>query len=171
MTRLEAGAVRLKYVSCDVEELIGWALSVIDPRLGKREIAVHLPPDLPLVMLDMGCMTQVLLNLLDNSLKYSPPEEPIAINARIDRKWLIMEVIDHGPGVDEADLHRIFDKFHRVPVPEGVRGTGLGLSICKGFVEAHGGRINAAITSGGGLTVTIRLPLVPPPQKKEPVHG
>jgi two-component system sensor histidine kinase KdpD len=171
MTRLEAGAVRLKYTPCDVEELIGCALSVLDPRLGKREIAVRLPPDLPLVMLDMGCMIQVLVNLLDNSLKYSPQDQPIGINARTDREWLVMEVIDHGPGVAEADLERIFDKFHRVPAPEGTRGTGLGLSICKGFVQAHGGKISAAITPGGGLTVTIRLPLAPPPQTEGSAHG
>jgi len=170
MTRLEAGAVRLKYTPCDVEELIGCALSVLDPRLGKREIAVRLPPDLPLVMLDMGCMIQVLVNLLDNSLKYSPQDQPIGINARTDREWLVMEIIDHGPGVAEADLERIFDKFHRVPAPEGTRGTGLGLSICKGFVQAHGGKISAAITPGGGLTVTITLPLAPPSQTEDPAH-
>lgn len=171
MTRLEAGAVRLKYTPCDVEELIGCALSVLDPRLGKREIAVNLLPDLPLVMLDMGCMTQVLVNLLDNSLKYSPPDRPIGINARTDRDWLVMEIVDQGPGVAEADLERIFDKFHRLPEPEGARGTGLGLSICKGFVEAHDGKISAAITPGGGLTVTIRLPLTPPPQTEASTHG
>ena len=82
-----------------------------------------------------------------------------------------MEIIDHGPGVAEADLERIFDKFHRVPAPEGARGTGLGLSICKGFVQAHGGKINAAITPGGGLTITIRLPLAPPPQTEDSAHG
>ncbi len=170
MTRLEAGAVRLKYTPCDIEELIGCALAALDPRLKEREIAVQLPPDLPLVPLDMGCMTQVLVNLLDNSLKYSPPEKPIAIAAHTDRAWLVLEVIDHGPGVAEADLHRIFDKFHRLPTPESARGTGLGLSICKGFVEAHGGRIKASITPGGGLTVTIRLPLTPPPQPEAPAH-
>ena len=171
MTRLEAGAVRLKYTPCAVEELIGCALSVLDPRLGKREIAVNLPPDLPLVMLDMGCMIQVLVNLLDNSLKYSPQDQALGINARTERAWLVMEIIDHGPGVAEANLERIFDKFYRVPAPEGARGTGLGLSICKGFVEAHGGKIKAALTSGGGLTVTIRLPLIPPPQTEDPAHG
>ena len=171
MTRLEAGAVQLKYAPCDIEELIGCALSVLDPRLGQREIATRLDPALPAVMLDLGCMTQVLVNLLDNSLKYSPPGSPIAITARLDREWLAMEVIDHGPGVAEADLNRIFDKFHRGAVPEGSRGTGLGLSICKGFTEAHGGTIRAAITPGGGLTVTIRLPLTPPPQTREPTYG
>ncbi|MEW6500778.1 MAG: DUF4118 domain-containing protein [Thermodesulfobacteriota bacterium] len=171
MTRLEAGAVQLKYAPCDIEELIGCALSVLDPRLGQREIATRLDPALPAVMLDLGCMTQVLVNLLDNSLKYSPPGSPIAITARLDREWLAMEVIDHGPGVAEADLDRIFDKFHRGAVPEGSRGTGLGLSICKGFTEAHGGTIRAAITPGGGLTVTIRLPLTPPPQTREPTYG
>ncbi|MDA8163687.1 MAG: sensor histidine kinase KdpD [Desulfobacteraceae bacterium] len=171
MTRLEAGAVQLKHTPSDIEELVGCTLSALDPRLGTREIDVRLAPDLPEVMLDLGCMTQVLVNLLDNSLKYSPPDRPIAITARIDREWLLLEVIDHGPGVAEEDLERIFDKFHRMPVPEGARGTGLGLSICKGFVEAHHGTIKAAITPGGGLTVTIRLPLTPPSRTEETAHG
>ncbi|MFZ5775382.1 MAG: DUF4118 domain-containing protein [Thermodesulfobacteriota bacterium] len=170
MTRLEAGAVQLKYAPCDVEELIGCALSVLDPRLGKREIAVRLAPGLPLVPMDMGCMTQVLLNLLDNSLKYSPPATPITITGRIDRGWLVLSVIDHGPGVAEAELGRIFDKFHRLAVPEGTRGTGLGLAICKGFVQAHHGRIKASITERGGLTVTIRLPLTQPVQSVDSSH-
>jgi two-component system sensor histidine kinase KdpD len=70
-----------------------------------------------------------------------------------------MEVADHGTGVPEADLKRIFEKFYRVPVPEGAGGTGLGLAICKGFVEAHGGKISAENRAGGGLRVTVTLPL------------
>jgi len=68
-------------------------------------------------------------------------------------------MLDRGPGIPEQDLQRIFDKFYRIPVPEGVSGTGLGLSICKGIVEAHGGRIRAAKRAGGGLRIAIQLPL------------
>ena len=73
--------------------------------------------------------------------------------------WLNIEVADRGPGIPAQDLKRVFEKFYRIPVPEGVTGTGLGLSICKGIVEAHGGTIRAENRTGGGLRITVTLPL------------
>jgi two-component system sensor histidine kinase KdpD len=112
-----------------------------------------------MVPLDLVLMTQVLVNLLDNSLKYSPAESEIELSARLEQGWLLLEIADQGPGVPEQDLKRVFDKFYRIPVPEGVGGTGLGLSICKGIVEAHNGSIRAINRAGGGLTMVVRLPL------------
>jgi two-component system sensor histidine kinase KdpD len=159
MTRLEAGAVEPKEQPCDIQDLVGCALGALEQRIGTRKIEVQLPSDLPPVKMDMALMTQVLVNLLDNALKYSPPETSIEIAAHLFDGQLTMEVADHGPGVPEADLKRIFEKFYRVPVPEGAGGTGLGLAICKGFVEAHGGKISAENRDGGGLRVTVTLPL------------
>jgi two-component system sensor histidine kinase KdpD len=159
MTRLEAGALKLKKEQCDIQDLVGCALGALDRRIGTRNVEVRLPADLPPVRMDMALMTQVLVNLLDNALKYSPHESSIEIAARIDDGKLTMDVSDHGPGVPESDLKRIFDKFYRVPVPEGAGGTGLGLAICKGIVEAHGGRIHAENRAGGGLSVIITLPV------------
>jgi two-component system sensor histidine kinase KdpD len=159
MTRLEAGALKLKKEQCDIQDLVGCALGALDRRIGTRKVEVQLPADLPPVRMDMALMTQVLVNLLDNALKYSPHESSIEIAARIDDGKLVMEVSDFGPGAPESDLKRIFDKFYRVPVPEGAGGTGLGLAICKGVVEAHGGKIRAENHAGGGLRVIITLPL------------
>ncbi|NVN93035.1 MAG: sensor histidine kinase KdpD [Desulfuromonadales bacterium] len=159
MTRIEAGAVRLKIVQCDVQDLVGCALAALEPRISKRELSLRMHPVMPLVPMDMVLMIQVLVNLLENCLKYSPPESPIEIVASTESSWLLIEVADRGAGVPEQDLKRVFDKFYRIPVPEGAGGTGLGLSICKGIVEAHGGRIRAENRSGGGLSIQIRLPL------------
>jgi two-component system sensor histidine kinase KdpD len=159
MTRLEAGAVRPNLEPCDIEDLIGCAVAAFEHRLQGRQINILVPPDLPLVFLDMVLMTQVLINLLDNALKYSSADRPVTLLAKRDGHCLVLEVADQGPGVQEHELKWIFDKFYRVPVPEGVSGTGLGLSICKGFVEAHGGEIRAENRDGGGLRVIVTLPL------------
>ena len=159
MTRLEAGEMKVQKEPCDVQDLIGCALSALEQKLGAREISVRIAEDMPLVNMDMVLMNQVLINLLDNGLKYSPPSSPLEIRAKIHGKKLLIEVLDRGPGIPKHDLKRVFDKFYRLPVPEGVGGTGLGLSICKGIVEAHGGVIRAENRSGGGLCITILLPL------------
>jgi two-component system sensor histidine kinase KdpD len=114
----------------------------------------------------MVLLTQVVVNLLDNACKFTADAETTTIElaARLSDNWLHLEVADRGPGVPEEDITRIFDKFYRVPVPEGVSGTGLGLSICRGIVEAHGGMISAHNREGGGLAVTVSLPL-------EQLHG
>lgn len=159
MTRIEAGAVRLKLEPCDVQDLLGCALAALEPRIGAREINFRMQPIMPLVRMDMVLMTQVLVNLLDNAHKYSPPDSAIEVIAQVEKGWLVIEVLDSGPGVPEHDLKRVFDKFYRIPVPEGAGGTGLGLSICKGIVEAHDGSIAAENRVGGGLRIEIRLPL------------
>jgi two-component system sensor histidine kinase KdpD len=159
MTRIEAGAVKLNLEPCDVQELVGCALGVLETRSDTRKVSFKMLPDMPLIPIDLVLMIQVLVNLLENSLKYSPSDSPIEIIATTDAPWLLLEVADSGPGVPEHDLKRVFDKFYRIPVPEGAGGTGLGLSICKGIVEAHGGRISAENRTGGGLSIVIRLPL------------
>ncbi|MBJ6724475.1 sensor histidine kinase [Geomesophilobacter sediminis] len=159
MTRLESGALKLKEVPCDVEDLVGCAIAAVEPQLGKRKVELRIDEGLPLVNMDMVLMTQVLVNLLDNALKYSPRENPVELAATLVRERLTLAVSDRGPGVPEGELPHIFDKFYRVPVPEGAGGTGLGLSICKGIVEAHGGTIAAENRSGGGLQVVVTLPV------------
>jgi len=162
MTRLEAGAMRLNIDPCDVQELIGCALSAMDSRLGDRNVSVLLPPGMTLVPVDMVLMTQVLVNLLENANKYAPAASNIDVEVSVTGDWLTLTVADRGPGVAESELPHIFDKFYHVQVPEKAGGTGLGLSICRGIVEAHGGKIRAENRVGGGLVIEVLLPLGAP---------
>jgi two-component system sensor histidine kinase KdpD len=159
MTRIEAGALKVKRELCDVEDLIGAALERLERRLGQRPVMIDVPTDMPLVAMDFVLMEQVLLNLLDNALKYSPPEAPIEVRARAVGMEAHVEIADRGFGIPAEDLNRVFDKFYRVQQPVNVSGTGLGLAICKGIVEAHGGRIELENRAGGGTLVSIALPL------------
>ncbi len=159
MTRLEAGALKVKREPADLQDLIGVALAQLADRLRDRPVQVDIPPELPWVPLDFVLIVQVLVNLLDNALKYSPAGTPIEVRVRLKDSQVEMDVIDRGRGIPPSDLDRVFDKFYRVQSPEGVSGTGLGLSIAKGIVEAHGGHIWAENRAEGGLVVTLALPL------------
>lgn len=159
MTRIEAGAVQLNQEYFDVAEIIGVARAQLKERLKDRTLDVTIAPELPLVYVDISLMTLVLVNLLDNVLKYSAQELPIEINADMQGARVILEVADHGPGIPEADLPHIFEKFYRSPNSQHIRGTGLGLSICEGIVEAHGGVIQAANRAEGGAVFSIALPV------------
>jgi two-component system sensor histidine kinase KdpD len=159
MTRLEAGAIHLHCEASDVQDLIGATLEQFGSRLESRPIRVDLPPDFPLVPLDFVLIGQVLFNVIDNALKYSPAASPVDIQVQIVGQSLEIATADRGVGIPPGDLERVFDKFYRVQRPDNVRGTGLGLSISKGIIEAHRGSIRAENRSGGGTIVTIGLPL------------
>jgi len=120
---------------------------------------VKVPDNLPLIPMDFVLIVQVLANLIDNSLKYSPPNTPIDIRAWQAEKEIYIQVSDQGVGIPDGDLTRIFDKFYRVQRPENISGTGLGLSISKGIIEAHQGRIWAENRPGGGTIISFTLPI------------
>jgi two-component system, OmpR family, sensor histidine kinase KdpD len=159
VTRVEAGALKIKKEPYDVQDLLGSCLASFEPRLQERKIHIRLPPDLPLIPMDSVLMAQVLINLLDNALKYSPPGGRIEVAGRIRDRWLEIEVADQGPGIPEEYLKQVFNKFFRLSRTEEVSGTGLGLAISKGIVEAHGGEIWAENRPGGGSKIVFTLPL------------
>jgi two-component system sensor histidine kinase KdpD len=117
------------------------------------------PPDLPLVPMDDVLIEQVLINLLDNALKYTPTESPIEVSAEDAGGAVLIEVADRGPGLPAGEERRIFEKFHRAEAAATQRGAGLGLAICQGIVSAHGGRIWAENRPGGGVRVRFSLPI------------
>jgi two-component system sensor histidine kinase KdpD len=160
MTRLEAGVLAPRRDWYSVEEVVGAALPYADEK--RRNVQLALAPDLPLIPIDFVLIEQVLLNLLDNACKFSPPDSLIELTARLDDDFLLLSIADRGPGIPEGERERIFEKFYRISRNGAATGTGLGLSICKGIVEAHGGRIWAEERGGGGALITFALPVGKP---------
>jgi two-component system sensor histidine kinase KdpD len=165
MTRVESGAIQVKKNWQPLEEVVGVALSRLEGQLGERPVSVHLPSDLPLVPLDEVLIEQVLVNLLENAVKYTPPGSPIDLSAWAGDQQVTVEVADRGPGLPAGDEQRVFEKFFRAQSATG--GAGLGLTICRGIIEAHGGRIWAENRPDGGAVFRFTLPLEDQPPSLE----
>jgi two-component system, OmpR family, sensor histidine kinase KdpD len=161
MTRIESGAIKLRLEPGDVQDLIGTAIEQLGRRAEKKRIKVDVPANFPLVPMDFTLMAQVIVNLLENAIKYSPQDSLIEVFASLDGSKARLQILDRGVGIPSDDISRVFDKFYRVQRPESVSGTGLGLSISKGIVEAHGGEIQALNREGGGTILEVELPLGP----------
>lgn len=163
MSRIEGGALKPEKEWYPIDELIHDVLGRLQPELQGREVTLDVPGDLPPVELDYMEVDQVLTNLIENAVRYTPPESPIEISARVEGNEMVVSVADRGPGIPPDDLARIFDKFYRV---KSIRtkspqapGSGLGLAVSRGMVEAHGGRIWAENRPGGGAIFRFTLPV------------
>jgi two-component system sensor histidine kinase KdpD len=169
MTRLESGALQLRREWHPLEEVIGAALSRLGKELADRRVDTHVPADLPLVPIDDVLVEQVLVNLLDNAIKYTPATSPIRILATATDEAVTVEVADHGPGLPRGDEDKVFEKFYR-GLPGG-RGAGLGLAISQGIVKAHGGHIWAQNLPEGGVAFLFTLPLAGKPPASVPADA
>jgi two-component system sensor histidine kinase KdpD len=160
MARLEAGGLQIRKEPQPLEEVIGAALHHLEDRLRGREIETSIPADLPLVAFDSVLIEQVIVNVLENAVKYTPAGSPIELSAVFRDGEVMTEIADHGPGVAHGDSERVFEKFYRARQGEG-GGVGLGLAICRGIVSAHGGRIWVTDRPEGGASFRFTLPLQP----------
>lgn len=158
MTRLESGTINLEKEWQPLEEVIGTVRLRLDKLFEDHPLKTHLPDDLPLVPIDAILIEQVLVNLLENAVKYNPVGSPITLSASAYGQEVLVEVADQGAGIPLGEEERIFDKFYRVRPYTG-SGVGLGLAICKAAIEAHGGRIWAENTPNGGAVFRFTLPL------------
>jgi len=157
MTRLEAGVeVRKEWHA--LEEVVGAALSRLELTLRDRPVRTEVAKDLPLVAMDDTLIEQVLINLLENAAKHTPPGTEIDVRAWAENGSAIVEVGDRGPGLAPGEEDRIFEKFYRGSRPQA-RGAGLGLAICRAIVEAHGGRIWALNRPDEGAAFRFVLPI------------
>jgi two-component system, OmpR family, sensor histidine kinase KdpD len=159
MSRLQSGAVRINLEWHVLEEVIGCALAQLDSQLQDHPVSIKLPTDLPLVQIDALLMERVLINLLENSMKYTPPGTALEISGQVQDREILVAVADQGPGLPVGQEERIFEKFYQV-APGSARGGGLGLTICRSIIEAHGGRIWAANRPEGGAVFSFTIPLV-----------
>ncbi len=159
MTRLSSGKVQINRQWQPVEEVVGSALHRLDHVLTDREVKVQIEGDLPLVHGDDILLETILVNLIDNALKYSPNHSPIEIQSERVSGGIAIQVADRGCGILPGDEEKIFEKFNRGSGPNtDRRGTGLGLAICDAIVRAHKGTITANNRPGGGTIVRFTIP-------------
>ncbi len=170
MTRIEAGGMRVQREWQPMEEVVGAALNRLEKALRSHPVEVRVPDDLPQVPLDSVLMEQVLVNLLENALKYTPDGSPIEVAAWSEGNGMVVEIADRGPGIAGGDEERVFEKFYRGPHTHDRRGVGLGLPICRGIIEAHEGRIWVENRPGGGASFRFFLPRLGSPPSMDAVE-
>ena len=171
MAQLETRRTELRKDWQSIEELAGAALAELDAQLGGRDIDIALDPELPLVQCDGVLVTRVLVNLLGNAAKYTPPRSEIRIAAQLANGVVEIAVEDRGPGLPYGKERSIFEKFIRGRQESAIPGVGLGLAICRAIVAAHGGSIHAENRDGGGARFVFTLPAQSPPPPVEPENA
>jgi two-component system sensor histidine kinase KdpD len=159
LSRIEAGMLQVKKEPYPIREVARAVVERLVPLTTQHHVSLDMADNLPPVPLDYMAIDQVFSNLLENAVKYTPPQTAIRIAAHIHADELQVSVSDQGPGIPVDERPRIFDKFYRLERRHAPHGSGLGLVVCKGLIEAHGGRIWIEDTPGGGVTFIFTLPL------------
>jgi two-component system sensor histidine kinase KdpD len=159
MAQLDAQQVELRRETYAVQQVVEVALEKTKQGLAGREVKLHLPESLPPVRIDLERIAEVLVQFLENAVKYSTPGTPITISAEPAGKMLAFSVADRGPGIDDMEQSLIFEKFYRGRDQRyRVQGTGMGLAIAKAIVEAHGGSIGVTSQLGSGSVFHFTVP-------------
>ncbi len=160
MSRIEGGALQPEREWYPIDELLHDVLGRLQPQLRDRSVTIDVPANLPPVELDYMMIDQVVTNLVENAIRYTPGSSPIEIAVSSTAAEMVISVADRGPGIPSEDLERVFDKFYRVlGRVRPVSGSGVGLAVCRGLIEAHGGRIWATNRPNGGALFRFTLPL------------
>lgn len=160
LSRIEAGAVHPRTDWCDLLDVISTAVSHIHAAEPHDRIQIELDGELPLVRADASQLERVFSNLIENALRYSPPDRPVRISGGVGAGKVVVRVIDRGPGVPVGQREAIFKAFNTGNEREG---AGLGLAISRGFVEANGGELQLQADSADGTAFAVAFPLVEQP--------
>jgi two-component system sensor histidine kinase KdpD len=158
LSRLQAGALSVTVQPVGVDDMVNRALAMLSS--GADRVRLQVSPELPEVLADPGLLERVISNVLENAVRYSPPEAPVLVSAHAQADTVELRVLDRGPGIDRLARAAVFEPFQRRDdraVSTGA-GVGLGLAIARGFVQAMHGSIGLDDTPGGGLIVRITLP-------------
>jgi two-component system sensor histidine kinase KdpD len=161
LSRLRAGALVPSVDLVPLEDVISSVVERLRPRLAGRTLREQIRGDLPPVPMDVVQIDQVLTNLIENAMRFSPPGSEIGITAVRWENMVEVKVSDRGPGISDEERTKVFQEFYRKDVGERRGGTGLGLAIAEAIVAAHGGSMWIDRTPGGGATIGFRLPLAP----------
>jgi two-component system sensor histidine kinase KdpD len=159
MSRIEGGVLSPEKVWYPLDELVHDVLSRMEAQLQERTVRTCIPDDLPPVKLDYVQIDQVMTNLIENVLHYTPADSPLEVSIQLCQSHIMVGVADRGPGIAQGDREHIFDKFYRVRSER--QGFGLGLAVCHGIIVAHGGQIWVEAREGGGSTFYFTLPWEP----------
>jgi len=163
MARLQSGRVMLRRDWQSLEELAGTAIASIDSALSAHDVAIEIDEGFPLLDCDGALIERVLVNLLENAARHTPPGTRIVLSGAIRDGTAEISVEDSGPGLPPGEPEALFEKFVRGRKESAVSGMGLGLAICRTIVEAHGGAIRAERRAEGGARFVVTLPLATPP--------
>lgn len=164
MTYLEEGSVKLQKQPVSLQNLITLVIKTSSIKLGNRKINVNVEKNIPLVSIDSVLLQEVLINLLDNAVKFSAPDTDINIIASLENNQVVISIEDAGPGIVPDEINNLFEKYYRGRKIASERGLGLGLAICRAIVNAHGGKIWAENRKDRGAAFKFKLPL------KDEVH-
>jgi len=163
LSNIELGKVALELEPTELGEALEAVVAIIEPRAAGKgvSLAADLPPDLPRVLADGDRLTQILINLLDNAVKFTPAGDRVTVTAAVQDQMVEIAVADTGIGIPSTDLPRITERFYRVDKARSreLGGTGLGLAIVKHLVQAHGGELSIESDAGKGTTVRFTLPV------------
>ncbi len=159
MTRLETGPIHIDRDWASIAEIASSVINRLSERLAAHRLIVELPETLPLVRIDAALVEQALGNLLENAAKHTPAGTVVRLHAQATGGEVIVSVEDFGGGPVDADVERIFRKFHHGTVEGTVGGVGLGLAICRAIVRLHGGKVWAERVPAGGMAFRFTLPL------------
>jgi PAS domain S-box-containing protein len=160
VSRIDANRVRVELTEVDIDASLRSLMGQFHSKWGSRRLIVDTARELPLIRADRAKLEEILINLIDNAIKYSPPWTPVRVTTRVTGDEIEIAVADRGYGIAPEDAAQLFQKFHRITTPatRDIGGTGLGLYIVKGLVEAHGGRVWVESVPGAGSTFAFTMP-------------